>query len=284
MKKATVLFNAVGTGAGRCMGGGLTLLAVILILRSKWELRREHVLYLLVIMVFGFVWPFTMQPWLINRHQDSAFFGMMVSLVPLSTILASIPLLGVLPTARQLLGVIGGLGFMGLLAFEGFDRSIPIQHFLLAVSIPVCYAVSNTLVKRWLSEPPAIQVTAAALLPSGLALLLLSPVLDDPVLKETTTAEMWQAIAALAVLAVMASAVSILVFYHLIQTRGPLFAGMVTYVVPVGALGWGWMDGEPIALKQVIALVGILSMVVLVQTSSSTKVKPAPTLDEKTDP
>ena len=51
----------------------------------------------------------------------------------------------------------------------------------------------------------------------------------------------------------------------LVQSHGPLFAGMVTYVVPVVALVWGLLDKEQITTRQVVAITGILAMVALVQ-------------------
>jgi drug/metabolite transporter (DMT)-like permease len=54
-------------------------------------------------------------------------------------------------------------------------------------------------------------------------------------------------------------------FYRLIQARGPLFAGMVTYLIPIGAVAWGWADGEPVSTRQLVALAVILAAVALVQ-------------------
>ncbi len=51
----------------------------------------------------------------------------------------------------------------------------------------------------------------------------------------------------------------------LIKTQGPLFAGMVTYVVPVLALFWGQYDSERLTPLQLAAITGVLIMVALVQ-------------------
>jgi hypothetical protein len=40
---------------------------------------------------------------------------------------------------------------------------------------------------------------------------------------------------------------------------------MTTNVVPLGAVVWGWIDGEPISQSQFVAMLGILAMVSLVQ-------------------
>jgi hypothetical protein len=56
-----------------------------------------------------------------------------------------------------------------------------------------------------------------------------------------------------------------LLFIDLVVKEGPLFAGMVTYVVPVLALAWGAIDGETITGQQLAAIGGVLAMVALVQ-------------------
>jgi drug/metabolite transporter (DMT)-like permease len=55
----------------------------------------------------------------------------------------------------------------------------------------------------------------------------------------------------------------------MILERGPLFAGMTTYVVPVLSLLWGTLDHERITPQQMLAIGGVLAMVALVQTGSS---------------
>jgi drug/metabolite transporter (DMT)-like permease len=74
------------------------------------------------------------------------------------------------------------------------------------------------------------------------------------------------AIGSLAILGVIGTGVAVLLFIHLVVQEGPLFAGMVTYVVPVFALMWGAIDGEPITTRQVAAIAGVLAMVALVQS------------------
>ncbi|HUY93609.1 MAG TPA: hypothetical protein VMV10_33085 [Pirellulales bacterium] len=56
-----------------------------------------------------------------------------------------------------------------------------------------------------------------------------------------------------------------LMFNKMVLDQGPLFAGMVTYLVPVGAMVWGWLDEERVTLLQGVALTGIFAMVALVQ-------------------
>ncbi len=63
-------------------------------------------------------------------------------------------------------------------------------------------------------------------------------------------------------------------FYRLIQRHGPLFAGMVTYLIPLGAVAWGWLDRERVTGLQVAALVGVLAMVLVVQYRAAAGPRP----------
>jgi drug/metabolite transporter (DMT)-like permease len=76
------------------------------------------------------------------------------------------------------------------------------------------------------------------------------------------------AMGAIAVLGVLGTGFAVLLVIWLIVTKGPLFAGMVTYVVPTLALVWGAVDGEVITSRQLLAMAGVLSMVALVQFGS----------------
>jgi len=82
------------------------------------------------------------------------------------------------------------------------------------------------------------------------------------------------ALGAIAVLGVLGTGFAVLLVIWLIVTKGPLFAGMVTYVVPTLALVWGAVDGEVITTRQLLAMAGVLGMVALVQFGGAEGAKP----------
>ncbi len=263
MKKAGLSFGPVGVGAWRVMGGAAALMLLSILLRRSWRVRRPHILPLAVVVVLGYAWPFVMQPSLINAH-GSALMGMMVCLVPLATILVSVPLLRQAPTAGQVVGVLGGLGFMAVLFSDKLDASVPLTDLLLAASIPIGYSISNTTIKRSLADVPALELTGLSLLLAG---VFLTPL--------TVTTETIQpnehfplALAALLWMGVVSTGLATFMLYYLVQRRGPLFAGMVTYIIPLIAVAWGYLDGEHISTAQLLALLGVLAMVGVVQYGS----------------
>ncbi len=218
---------------------------------------------LLVPGVLGFAYPYVMQPHLVGKHQASAYFGMMVALVPLLTILVSAPMLGVWPRRRQVIGVLLGLACIALLASDGEQRSVPWYDLMFAMTVPLSYAVSNTYIKKRFHALSPLALTCSGLALAGLVLLPISLMTEQ--VKAVDAGELTFALTMLVVLGVFGTGLAMFMFYRLIQSHGPLFAGMVTYLVPLGALMWGWLDGERVTMMQLVAMAGIFAGVALVQ-------------------
>ena len=88
---------------------------------------------------------------------------MMVGLVPLATIVVSVPMLGVWPTGRQVVGVLGGFLCMLLLLHDGTVRGISPGILALALTVPVSYGLGNTYVKWKLSHVHSVPLTTLLL-------------------------------------------------------------------------------------------------------------------------
>ncbi len=219
--------------------------------------------------------PQIIQAYVIAQGFGHSFFGTMVAAIPLLTILVSVPMLGVRPTSRELCGVLGGLLGIFLLVEEGMHRGMSVSLLALTMIIPLSSALSNTFIKWKLPHVPAAPLTATLLTVSGLALLPLhySPDLlaSWHIAAPTGVAVTPEAMVYLVLLGVIGSGVSTMVFIWMILKRGPLFAGMTTYVVPVLALFWGTFDHESISGMQAVAIAGVLAMVALVQTGAQSE-------------
>lgn len=263
MKKASLAFSPLEVGAGRVLGGAAVLGAIWMLKRLPSSLRRGDWAMIAFVVIAGMAWPYCIQPWLVARH-GSGFIGTTVSFVPLLTIVASIPLLGEFPNRRQLVGVLGGLACMGLLTKDGLDRQAPVEDLLLAGSVPLCYALANVCIRRQLQHISSLPLSTMMLSVAAAVLLPAAAAMSSPP-NDVSSERLPLAISALAILGVLGTGVGTLIFNKMVLDQGPLFAGMVTYLAPVGALVWGWLDEERVTLLQVIALAGIFAMVALVQ-------------------
>ena len=270
MKRASLAFDPFSIGAARTLGAAFVL-AFVWKLRSRSPtIRRHDLVPLLLVVLVGHAGPFAIQPYLIARH-GGAFVGMMVSLVPLVTVLASAPMLRVYPTPRQLIGVVGGLFCMGIVFADGLQRSVPIADLGLALTVPIGYALTNTFIKRRLPDMPALELTGVAM--AGTAIVLAPFALATETVRVDSDFDL--ALGALILLGTVGTGFANSLFVKLVQDHGPLFAGMAAYLIPFGALIWGWVDREHISGMQLVALSGIFLMVGVVQYGAAGPPTPA---------
>lgn len=273
MDRASLAFGPAEIGMWRMTSGAVTLAAYCLLKRQWTRLTPTEWRQLVIIAFFCNAYPYVVQPFAMQSTGEHGFIGMMVTLVPIATIIAVAIMLRQWPTPRQWFGVLGGLGCAALIVFDGTERGIAPWLLALALSSPVSYAIGNTYLKWKLSHLPTAPLTVLFLL-MGAALVV--PFEFIPALREgmqlgppETPQHFWYALGSLLLLGVGSTGVAILLFVWLIQTQGPLFAGMVTYVVPMIALLWGQVDGERLTGRQLAAIAGALAMVAIVQWRSA---------------
>lgn len=268
MKKATLAMSPVEIAAARVLSGAVALGLLCWWQRTPNGPRWKDWGWISFVVAVGYTWPYAIQPHLVALH-GSAFIGMTVSFVPLLTILASIPILGVYPTIRQVIGVLGALVCMAILVRDGLQREIPVRDMLLAGTVPLGYALCNTVIRRWLAHVGSLPLSFQSLVAASCVMLPLTwlPVGPPPPGRE----QLGLALGSVLILGVLGTGVATWLFNKLIRDQGPLFAGMVTNLVPIGALLWGWYDGEHVTGPQLVALVGIVLMVSLVQFGAASR-------------
>jgi len=238
----------------------------------NFKLSRRDWAHLIFVALTATAPVQVIQPYVLAQGFGHGFFGTLVAPIPLLTILISIPMLGVWPSARQLLGVLGGLACLWLIVEDGFDRGMSFGLIALALVIPFSSACSNTYIKWKLPHVPAAPLTTTLLVAASFALLplqLSTPALEAMHIAGSASAPITALpVVYLLLLGIVGSGVSTMVFIWMILKKGPLFAGMATYVVPVLALLWGTIDRETISTRQMVAIAGVLTMVALVQSGS----------------
>ncbi len=285
MHRAAYAFGPVGIGAYRLLGGAMVLGIYWGFTRQKVHLTRNTWKHIFIVAAIANAWPFVVLPYVMNQASEHGYFGVMVTLVPLVTILSSIPMLGIWPTPRQILGVLGGLICMAGVVHDGTQRGISPGLLALALTVPITYAVGNTYIKWKLDHLPPLPLTVLFLAVGGLMLLPLElwpGALDKFGLGGPAVPHDWPiALGAIVLLGIFSTGMAILMFIHLVKYQGPLFAGMVTYVIPLIALAWGQYDGEKLTPLQLSAIAGVLSMVALVQWNAAKNIDklPKPLLD-----
>jgi drug/metabolite transporter (DMT)-like permease len=264
MKKGLVFFTDVQVGALRI---GLAWLVTMPFLIQKISIvKRKEWLLLLVSGLFGNGIPaflFTAA----QRHLDSSLVGMLNSLVPVLTVLIGMVVFRLKVTSWQIAGLTVGLaGALMLILSDGLAEFK--WPALLVVAASTCYAINLNVVRRYMQTMPTMVITAGAFLwvgPPCVFYLILSD------MSERLEADgAWLALSGIVLLAVVGTAIAVLIFNRLIQQAGPVFASMVTYVVPLFALMWGMLDGERPSLLQLVGASVVLGGVYIVNAGKKT--------------
>ncbi len=194
----------------------------------------------------------------------SATAGMLNALSPLWTLVIAMVVYGTSVRRKQagglLLGFAGAVGLMSLRDGTGEVHWLPAAMVVLATA---GYGLSINVVRNRLAEVGPVTISAVALsltaVPSAVGFWLLGGHEAIAVHPEGPTA-----LVAVVVLACIGTAGALMLFNRLIQRTDALFASSVTYVIPLFALMWGWLDGEAIGWLHAVYGAVILSGVRLV--------------------
>lgn len=272
LERVTHVMGPVEIGLWRLLSGTVVVGFFWWRRRDEYRLGRRDLWYMIFSALVFTAPPIVIQAYVLSQGYGHSFFGTMVAAIPLLTILVSVPMLGILPTGRELIGVLGGLVCIFMLVEEGVHRGMSVGLLSLTFIIPLSSALSNTFIKRRLQHVPAAPLTAMLLILAGLALMPLqfAPQLQASwhIAAPANVTVTPDAVVYLFLLGVIGSGISTMLFVWLVLEKGPLYASMTTYVVPVLALLWGTVDHESISSMQMVAIAGVLAMVALVQSGS----------------
>ena len=253
----------------RILFAGLALLPVAIAQISK--VPKDKFIWILGVGTFGNLIP----AYLFTSAQTelaSGITGMLNSLTPLFTVIIAVLLFKTAFSLRKLVGLI--VGFIGaiILISEG-GNLFQVFSSESEISIVACgkvalatifYGCSVNILKNKLVEVNATTIAAIALamvMPVAVIALRGSDVIDIFMNHEHGGKGM----SAVVVLAVIGTAAALVVFNALIKWTDALTASSVTYVIPVFAAMWGWIDGEELSYMHLIGGVVILLGVALVK-------------------
>lgn len=200
---------------------------------------------------------------------SSSMTGILNAATPLMTLVIGGWFFGQRMLKNQWLGLaIGMIGTAYLVLSNGVDGLFSINWFaMLAILATVCNGFSGNVLKFRLGNVPAAQI-------AGLAFWLVFPIALVILIWFKVPARIMEggpifnATAYLVFLGIFANALAIVLVSKLIQVRGPIFASLITYTIPVVALFWGWLDNEVISLDQLVAAGVIILSIWIVNRSS----------------
>jgi drug/metabolite transporter (DMT)-like permease len=237
------------------LGSATLLLAAVAPLRLGIERTlaevRDAWRWLVVVGLVNTAVPFWLLSWSETRI-DSGLASILQAGVPMfSALLAFGFFREARVTGARLLGL--GVGFVGVALLVGAQPQGKLLAAFAVVGVAFCYASGQLLAGRHLRGTPPLVVALASTAVSTAAAL------PAGVVQAPSGTWHGETIAAILVLGLVGTAVAYLLFFALIQKAGPVYAGLVTYLVPPIALAYGALFlGERFGAYAFVGLVLIL--------------------------
>jgi drug/metabolite transporter (DMT)-like permease len=256
MKKGLESFSASQVGSLRILITFACLLPIAL--RNLRHLNRTNILSIIIIGLFGSVFPAFLFP-LAETKISSSLAGMLNSLSPVFTLVFGITIYKRKVIKTQIAGVFLGLiGAAGLLYTGSFTFNM---YGLLVVLATIMYGLSSNEVSK-VKGLNGIRITALSFFvtsPVAIIYLMFSD-LSAPMHTENWVKNL----CFIAILAILGSATALAIFYVLIRDTTPVFAATVTYFIPIVATLWGFADNEHFSSSMIISVVFIFAGVFII--------------------
>lgn len=209
---------------------------------------------------------------------SSSMAGILDSLVPIFILLFGFLFFGMKSKWTQILGAL--VGFVGaaiLMSDDGNGGKSDVFNSLLIVLATAFYGLNGLIISKYLSGIQSFKLSSVIFtIWLGPALIILG--FTGFFNEFQGTSEEWKGLGYVSILAIVGTAIAMILFYKLIQQTSAIFASVVTYLMPIIAVMWGVLDGEKLTLVHALGGILILAGVYLIQINSK-KVKEELNLD-----
>jgi drug/metabolite transporter (DMT)-like permease len=268
IKKGLEAYNPKQLISLRLSIAGLMFLPYFL--RSIKSIGKKDLGSLLFIGLFGSMIPFYLFA-VAQTKIDSSIAGTLNSMTPIFALIFGVIIFKFKFGKKTNLGVI--IGFIGALILILFGvESINLNHVWYGALIllsTIFYALSGNLVKAKLSHVKAYDISAftfSMILPIALVILIQSNFFEV----FQTHPKAVSSFGFIFLLAVFGTVIATILYFQLVHLTNPVFASLVSFLMPIIAILWGVLDGERITMIHLLGLMLILGGVYLTRMDKTT--------------
>ncbi len=261
IKKSLVAFTPIQVGCLRLSISAIAFLPIFLLHFRKIDWSKLK--YLLLVGICGSGLPAVLFPFA-QTEISSSVAGTLSSLTPLFTLIIGALFFKAVAAWSKLSGILVGL--MGAILLIAFGQNVGIEgnlwYGLFILIGCVCYAISTNVVKEHLQEMSAYKISAVAFFIIGVPSLIY--LLTTNIMEVIQTHEHgWTSLGTVTILALGGTLLATVLFFKLVQLTNPLFASLVSYLIPMIAMLLGAFDGEQITVLHLFGMSLILAGVYL---------------------
>jgi len=243
IKKSLLAFTAFEVGALRIAISFIAFLPLLIIRRHQIPWKKW--LPLVVIGMAGTGIPAFLYP-IAETRLSSSVVGVLNSLTPLFAVIFAMLFFGAKILRNQIIGVLIGIcGAALLILLTRSPESTTINVYALLVVLgTMLYATSVNMVKKHFQDLDANTLSAAAFIFIGIPAI--GYILYAGTLSKIQTSEHGLlSLGAVTVLALVGTVAATILFYKMVQMTNVVFSTTVAYLIPVVAILFGVLDGEP---------------------------------------
>ncbi len=266
MKRGLEAYSATEVGALRVVISATVLLP--LALRNQKDYLKKYWRHFLFFAALTNLGPAILFATAQTRI-SSSLAGVLNSMTPIFTFSIGVMFYGAPFKLNQAMGLVLGIAGSGvLILFSGGELGEVNFFAFLVVLATIFYGTGSNFLSKHFKGIHPIALTSLAfmtILPVALIILISSGFITTI----TTHPKALASFGYIAILAVVGTAMSLILFNRLIQTTSPVFASTVTYLIPIVAVIWGLLDGETLGIWHLLGMVLIISGVYFINRRGS---------------
>jgi len=242
IKKGLLAYSPIQIGTLRIIFASLVLLPIAL--KNIKGNIKPHWKKLLVLGLISNLIPAILFA-SAEKEMSSSLAGMLNALTPVMTIIVGVLFYKSEINLPITMGLI--LGFAGSFVLSFVNETGELASFnfyaLFVILATILYGIAGNMIKEYVKiiDPVAL-VALATLIPTPLALVILFT--TDFTTRVVSHPDALFSLFSIFLLGSLGTAFALTIFNKLIKTTSAVFASSATYLIPIVAIGWGFLDGE----------------------------------------
>ena len=242
IKKGLLAFSPLQVGTLRIIFASIVLLPFAI--KSRKGKIRAHWKKLLTLGLISNLIPAILIS-TAETEMSSSVAAMLNALTPVMTIIVGVLFYKSKISLPITLGLLIGFSGSFVLSFvSGTGELGSFNYYALFVILAtLLYGIAGNMIKEYVKTFDPVELVAqATLLTVPLALVVLFT--TDFTTRAVSHPDSLFSLLSIFILGAMGTAFALAIFNKLIKTTSAVFASSVTYLIPIVAIGWGFLDGE----------------------------------------
>lgn len=172
------------------------------------------------------------------------------------------------------IGLAGAVGLIYANSNGNFEFNFGFSSYVIVAA--TFYAINLNIIKYKLKDLDTISIATFAFISIGIPVSVYLFHQTSFIEVMQTSPDAWKGLGYISILAIIGTAIAMIIFNKLIKMTNVVFSASVTYMIPIVAMMWGVADGETFKTSYIVWIFAILGGVFLVNRNhnkSNQKIK-----------